>query len=155
MIPMKLIYKEAHGARWTGLPYDERLGIASLAAVEAEAVHDPERGKFSTLATTYIRNRFRTEVTKHGIRMKYDGVQVSCLLPSQIPAAKLPGAEETIIFRDQLEKLSDDGRALANHALHPSKEVVQQKVTLKSLRDFLGWDTVRFNSAVAEIRSIF
>lgn len=154
MIPMKLIYKEAHGARWTGLPWDERLGMASLAAVEAASIHDPEKGRYSTIATTFIRNKFRSEVTRTKVRMKYDGVQASILTESQIPAAKLPDTEEQTIFRDMLEKLSDDGRELADHALHPSKSVVAAGVTLKSLREHMSWDKPRFDAAVAEIRNI-
>lgn len=154
MIPMKLIYKEAHAARWTGLPYDDRLGMASLAAVEAAAVHDPDKGTYSTVATTFIRNKFRSEVTRQKVRMKYDGVQVSILTESQIPAAKLPDTERTTIFRDMLDKLSPDGKELADHALHPSKGVVAAGVTLKSLREFMEWDASRFNVAVAEIRDI-
>lgn len=154
MIPMKLIYKEAHNAKWTGLPWDERLGMTSLAAVEAANIHDPEKGKYSTIATTFIRNKFRSEVTRTKVRMKYDGVQASILTEDQIPAAKLPDTERTAIFKDMLEKLSDDGKELADHALHPSKSVVAAGVTLKSLREFMEWDTMRFSAAVAEIRNI-
>lgn len=87
--------------------------------------------------------------------MKYDGVQVSVLTEDQIPAdTKIPDTERMIIFRDMLEKLSQDGKELADHALHPSKSVVKAGVTLKSLREHLGWDKPRFDAAVAEIRDI-
>lgn len=142
--------------KWTGIPYDERLGIASLAAVQAAKRHDPEQGRFSTLATTFIRNSYISEVRKHQTRMKYDGVQVSILTEDQIPADQnTPDIERAVIFKDALSKISEDAQTLANHALHPRKSMIDQGVTKKALQNFLGWNSARFNAAVSEIKSIF
>ena len=155
---MNLIYKEAHRGCWTGLPLDERIGIASLAACEAEKHFDPSRGRYSTLAVTSIRNAFASELAKEKTRMKYDGVQASCLEPSQIPAANCPDPERQAIFRDALAKLPADAKLLANLALHTPKAVVANgENVLKGLEKELadrGWTSYRFNQARAAIRTI-
>jgi len=150
-----LIYKEAHRARWTGIDFDDRLGMAALAAVEAQAKHDPNRGAVTTAATIYIRNQFKNEVAKHQTRMKYDGVQVSVLLESQIPACEhTPDPERQVIFRDQLEHLGDDAKQLVNLALHTPKCATGKGNVLGAIQRHLGWNNYRFQKACTEIRDI-
>lgn len=155
---MKLIHKEAWRAGWTGIEFDERVGMGALAAVEAERKHDPDRGMLSTLVVTSIRNAYKGEVAKHRTRMKYDGIQASILLPNQIPAADTPDPERQAIFRDSLEKLPEDGRHLVNLALHTPKGVRLQKDknVLKALQDHLqqveGWAPWRIAAATAAVR---
>jgi len=158
MVPIKLIYKEAHRAAWTKLPWDDRLGIASLAAVEAEQHFDPARGALSTLLVTAIRNALQNEVSKNRTRHKYDGVQVSCLLESQIPADHhIPCPERQAIFRDELEHLGEDAKAVVNLALHTPPATRNKKPIniLKGIQDRLGWPPHRFYSAVNEVKAIF
>lgn len=160
MDDMKLIYREAHRASWTGLEFDERVGIASLAYAEALRNHDADRGRLSTLAVTYIQNAFRSELAKLKTRYKYDGIQASTLLPSQIPACtKTPDPEQTCIFRDQLNKLEGDAGTLATLALHTPKRVANKTVggdgnILRNLQQHLGWNNNRFYKAAGAVRAI-
>lgn len=152
-IELGLIHKEARSSQWSGIEYEDRIGIGCLAAVEAERNWNPDRGQLSTVATTYIRNALRNEAAKHKTRMKYDGVQVSCLLPSQIPAAALPETEKVVVFKDQLAKLPTDAKIVANvllqskdtkHALRNTKDVLRNK----------GWSVRRVQNAVNQVRSV-
>jgi len=156
MIDMKLIYSEAHKARWTGIDYDERLGMASLAAVEAEKNWNPEKGALSTLIVTYIRNAFRSEVSRHQTRMKYDGIQASILTEDQIPEADSPNAERALIFRDQLARLPEDGKVLAALALRAPRGIRRGKNVLSGIQSHLrenhGWTNHRFQTACTQIR---
>lgn len=150
-----LIYKEAHRARWTGIDFDDRVGIAALAAVEAQANHNPDRGAVTTLATCYIRNQFKNEVAKHQTRMKYDGVQVSTLLESQIPACEhTPDPERQTIFRDLLAKLGEDAKQVVNLALHTPKCAKGKANVLGAIQQHLCWNNYRFQKACNEIRGI-
>ena len=156
---MNLIYQQAHRASWTGIDLDERIGMASLAAVEAEQKYDPSRGRLSTLIVTSILNRFRSEVDRGRTRMKYDGVQASCLEPSQIPAADVPDPERQTIFRDALSKLPPDAQRLVNIALHTPKEAVKARNgnVLAEIRKKLkacGWTDYRFQNAVKAVREV-
>jgi hypothetical protein len=157
---MNLIYKEVHRARWTGMDFDERLGIASLAAVEAERRWNPNRGQLSTLIVHAIRNTFKTEMAKYKTRMKYDGIQASCLEPSQIPAADSSNPERQAIFRDQIAKLPEDSRLLANLALHTPRKVAQGhdgnvlRGLQRQLRQDRGWTTYRFRKACEQVRDL-
>jgi len=155
---MNLIYKEAHRARWTGLELADRIGIASLMAVEAERNWDPSRGKLSTATVHYIRNEFINQAARTKTRMKYDGVQASCLLPSQIPAADTPDPERQTIFRDQIARLPEDSQLLVNIALHTPREVRGSKNVLKAIGKMIktnrGWSEARFQKAVNQVRQI-
>jgi hypothetical protein len=152
-IELGLIHKEARSSQWSGIEYAERIGIASLAAVEAERNWNPDRGQLSTVTTTYIRNALRNEAAKHKTRMKYDGVQVSCLLPSQIPAATLPETESVVVFRDQLTKLPTDARIVASMLLR-SKDTKHALRDTKALLKNKGWSVRRVQSAVNEVREV-
>ena len=152
-ITPNLLHSVARSPQWAGIEYDERIGIAGLAAVEAENDWDPDRGQFSTIAVTYIRNALKNEVAKHQTRMKYDGVQVSCLLPSQIPAADMPNAERTVMFHDEIAKLPTDARIMAAMLLNSSAIKSTLKETKKKLR-IAGWSARKVQKACDEIRSL-
>lgn len=155
---MGLILREARRAGWTGLDWDERVGMASLAACEAENAYDSNRGALSTLIVNSIRNSFRDYQRKEQTRFKYDGVQASCLQPSQIPAADTPDPERRAIFIDSLTKLPKDGQRLATMALAaPYMPGRDGRNVLRVLQDTLhdeGWSRPRFQQAVRDVREV-
>ena len=161
MVEMKLIYSEAHKARWSGLEFEERMGIASLAAVQAERSWDPDRGQLSTLTVTAIRNAIRNAAAENLRRMTYDGIHVSTLLPSQIPPADSPNPERQAIFRDGLAKLPRDAKLLANLALHTPKAGKEggDKNVLRSLKEHLrkneGWGERKFRRNCERVRALW
>jgi len=152
-ITPNLLHSVANSPQWAGIEYDERIGIAGLAAAEAERNWNPDRGQFSTIAVTYIRNALKNEVSKHRTRMKYDGMQVSCLMPSQIPAANTPDVERTVILRDNIAKLPQDARQMAMMLLKSNGGKSALKEAKAQFRA-TGWSVRRVQKACNEIRAL-
>jgi hypothetical protein len=152
-ITPNLLHSVARSPQWAGIEYDERIGIAGLAAVEAERNWNPNRGQFSTVAITYIRNALKNETAKHQTRMKYDGVQVSCLLPSQIPAAEMPDVERTVMFRDKIAKLPPDAKVVAAMLLNATATKHSLQDAKRKLRA-AGWSVRKVQKACNEVRAL-
>lgn len=155
-IEMPLVYSEAKRASWTRLPFESRLAIASLKAVEANQAWIPELGKLSTITTHYIRNAFANCHAKEKTRQKYDGIQASTLLPSQIPAADTPNAERAVVFFDSLNHLSEDAQFIVNKILN-TDEI--KDLRLKSIQTHMiavcGWTQRQWVVACNEIKSLW
>ena len=160
---LRLIYKEAHRARATGLEFADRVCVAALAALEAEKAYDESKGAaLNTLIVTYIRTALRRETRKYMHRVKYDGVQVSCLTKKQLRVpANVPNPEQQAIFRDSLEKLPKDAKTLVNLALHTPRAHVEgprpQVNVLSTIRQQLlrqGWTTRRWLRALSDVKAI-
>ncbi len=153
---MPLVYKEAKRAGWTGLPFESRLSIASLKAVEANNDWVPEFGALTTITTHYIRNAFINLNSKEKTRQKYDGIQASALLPSQIPAADSPNAERAVVFFDNLNHISNDAKFLVNKILH-TDEI--KDLGLKSIQEHMcshyAWSLNQWQEACSQIKSTF
>lgn len=140
----------------TGIEFETLEAEANVAFAECLHIHNPKKGKFSTLLWHAIESRFKN-LLKHSHQNRYDGIEVEL----EEMALSTPCKQERIcIFANLINGLSKEAKEITSIVLEAPADLLQMipkpKLSKHQLTKYLrlkGWKIPAIAKAFAEIKT--